>query len=325
DADVAQLAGQAAQLYVLRFSRTQEYEADQVGVRLLASADYDPIGEAAFLDTLGAWSSLEARIAGRQAPPEYLSTHPNSAERVRRAAQEANVLRQAGAVSTQINRNRYLNAIDGMIYGDDPVKQGFIRGTEFIHPQIGIAFRAPAGFELQNSSQAVYGRSPSGAQMQFLGAGSNDGPAALINGPLSQSLQIDLSPARNVRINGRDAAIGAARANTQNGPVDVIAHAIRWEGTTHYVFVWVSPANQTRQWQGQFDQTAQSLQMVDGAAVNVPPARRVEVVTVQRGDNASSLGRLMAFPSYQVERFRIMNALEPTETLRAGERVKLVR
>lgn len=325
NADTAQLAGQAAQLYVLRFSRTQEYEADQVGVRLLARANYDPMAEAAFLDTLGAWSNLESQIAGRQAPPEYLSTHPNSAERVRRAAQEANVLRQAGAGSSQRNRNQYLNMIDGLLYGDDPIKQGFIRGRDFIHPQIGIAFRAPSGFELQNSTQAVYGRSQSGAQMQFLGAGSQEGPAALINGPLSQSLKIDLSPARSVQINGRSAAIGSARANTQNGQVDVTAYAIQWEGASHYIFLWVTPAQQSRQLQPALNEAVQSLRKIDGRAVTAPPAKRVDVVTVQRGDTAASLGRLNAFPAYQVERFRVMNALGANEQLRAGERVKLVR
>ncbi|MEO1240493.1 MAG: M48 family metalloprotease [Pseudomonadota bacterium] len=325
NADTAQLAGQAAQLYVLRFSRTQEYEADQVGVRLLARANYDPMAEAAFLDTLGAWSGLESQIAGRQSPPEYLSTHPNSAERVRRAAQEANVLRQAGAGSSQRNRDQYLNMIDGLLYGDDPIKQGFVRGRDFIHPQIGIAFRAPSGFELQNSTQAVYGRSQSGAQMQFLGAGSQGGPAALINGPLSQSLKIDLSPARSVQINGRNAAIGSARANTQNGQVDVTAYAIQWEGASHYIFLWVTPAQQSRQLQPALNEAVQSLRTIDGRAVTVPPATRVDVVTVQRGDTTASLGRLNAFPAYQVERFRVMNALGANEQLRAGERVKLVR
>lgn len=324
-ADTAQLAGQAAQLYVLRFSRTQEYEADQVGVRLLAKANYDPMAEAAFLDSLGAWANLETQIAGRQMPPEYLSTHPNSAERVRRAAQEANVLRQAGAGSSQRNRDVYLNTIDGLLYGDDPVKQGFVQGRDFVHPTIGIAFRAPSGFELQNSTQAVYGRSQSGAQMQFMGAGSESGPAALINGQISEALKVDMSPAQSIRINGRNAAVGRSRQNTQNGEVDVTAYAIQWEGNAHYVFLWVTPAQQWGQIQSSLTRTAESLREIDGGSVNVPPARRIDVVTVQRGDTATSLGRLNKFPAYQVERFRVLNALGQNTPLQAGDRVKLVR
>ena len=319
--DTAQMAAQGAQLYLLRFNRTQEFEADQVGVRLLARAGYDPLGEAQFLNTLGNWSNFEMQIAGVQAPPEFLSTHPNSAERVRRAAQEANVLGQGG----RVGRNGYLNVIDGMLYGDDPVKQGFIRGREFIHPQIGIAFTAPQGFQLRNSSTAVVGRSQSGAQMQFTGANSQESPQAIIDGPLSQSLQVQLGPSRAINVNGRSGAVGQARANTQNGAVDVTAYVIRWEGTTNYIFLFVAPSNQANQWNNQFAGTVQSLQTIDGSSVNVPPAQRIDVVTVQNSDTVESLSRFMAFPQYKEERFRIMNSIGAQEQLSTGDRVKLVR
>ncbi len=325
DESTAQLAGQAAQLYLLRFSRQQEYESDQIGVRLLGRAGYDPLAEAVFLNTLGAWSSLEAQIAGAQRPPEYLSTHPNSANRVERAVQEANLLRQDGTASGERNRNAYLNAIDGLLYGDDPVKQGYIDGRNFVHPQIGIAFTVPIGFELQNSSQAVYARSSSGAQMQFTSGASNESPSALIEGPISQSLGVNLAPARAGSINGRAAATGRARANTQSGQVDVTAYVIRWEGTTNYVFLWVTPAQTTGQLQRQIDQSVQSLRDIDPASVNPPPPRRVDIVTAQRNDTAAGLSSYMAFPSYRAERFWIMNGLSAGAAVRSGERYKLVR
>lgn len=325
DQDTAQLFGQAAQLYLLRFSREQEYESDQVGVRLLARAGYDPMAEAAFLNTLGAWSNLEMQIAGVQRPPEYLNTHPNSANRVQRAAQEANVLREGGGVSDERNRTVYLNAIDGLIYGDDPETQGFVRGRDFIHPGIGLAFTAPSGFQLQNTSQAVLGRSQGGAQMQFTGGNSSEAPTAIIDTQISQGLKIDLSPARAISVNGKSAAVGQARANTQNGAVDVTAYVIRWEGTTNYVFIWVTPANQTAQLNNGISRTVQSLRNIDGRSVNVPPATRVDVVTVQRGDSVSRLAQYMDFPQYQQERFLILNGMSNQNQLRSGQQVKLVR
>jgi len=319
------MAGQAAQLYLLRFSRSQEYEADQVGVRLLAGADYDPVGQAEFLDTLGKWASLEAQIAGRQAaPPEFLSTHPNTANRVRRAAAEAQVLGQ-GAITAEKSRDVYLNAIDGLLYGDDPVKHGFVRGRDFIHPGMGFAFTAPNGFQLQNSSQAVLARASSGAQMQFSGANSDQSPTALIDGPLSQSLKVDLSPARTINVNGRQGAVGQARANTQNGQVDVTAYAINWQGTTNYIFLWVTPANQTSQLQGAMDQTVRSLRTIDVRSANAPPANRIDVVAVRASDTAASLSQYMAFPDHKEARFRVINSMDSSEQVRAGQRVKIVR
>ncbi|MEM9495135.1 MAG: M48 family metalloprotease [Pseudomonadota bacterium] len=325
DQDTAQLAGQAAQLYLLNYSRDQEFESDQVGVRLLARANYDPVAQADFLNTLGSWSNLELQIAGVQRPPEYLSSHPNSAARVRRAAQEANVLQQGGAQNAGRNRNVYLNAIDGIIYGDDPITQGFVRGRDFVHPSIGFAFTAPSGFELRNSSQAVTARSSSGAQMQFSGASSQEGPDALINGAISQSLKIDLSPAQRITVNGRRGAVGQARANTRNGQVDVTAYAIQWQVATNYIFLWVTPANQTRQLQSAMNRTVQSLRTVDARSANAPAARRVDVVTVQPGDTVERLSGYMAFPNYKTERFQIMNGFQNGARLEPGERAKLVR
>ncbi|WP_428409668.1 M48 family metalloprotease [Hyphococcus sp.] len=320
--DMAQLAGQAAQLYLMKFSRSQEYEADLVGVRIMADAGYDPIGQSEFLDTLGKWSALESRIAGAERPPEFLSTHPNTPERVRRAAEEAQVL---GAGSGEgRNRETYLANIDGLLYGDDPVKQGFIRGRDFIHPGIGIAFSVPAGFELQNSSTAVLARSSqTGAQMQFTGANSADSPQAIIDGALSQSIGVDLKPSRAMTVSGRPAAVGTARANTQGGAADVAAYVVKWQGNTNYIFLWVAPAGSTSQ--STFTSSVQSLRPISLQAANPPPAQRIDVVTVQRNDTAASLAGYMAFDQYKEERFRILNAIDPNEAVRAGERVKLVR
>lgn len=58
----------------LPFSRSQESEADHIGLILMAKAGYDP--EAA----LGLWQRMEAAAGGRN-PPEWLSTHPSPTTR----------------------------------------------------------------------------------------------------------------------------------------------------------------------------------------------------------------------------------------------------
>ncbi|MBI3785648.1 MAG: M48 family metallopeptidase [Deltaproteobacteria bacterium] len=55
--------------YVLPFSRSQESEADHIGLILMAKAGYDP--QAA----LALWQRFER--AEKDRPPEFLSTHPN--------------------------------------------------------------------------------------------------------------------------------------------------------------------------------------------------------------------------------------------------------
>jgi predicted Zn-dependent protease len=320
-----QLASQLGQLYLLKYSRGQEYEADLIGVRLLARSNYDPTAAADFLNTLGRWTSLESQLAGQQAaPPEFLSTHPNSAERVRRAAAEAQVVAAAGAISSERSRGLYMQKIDGMLYGDDPVKQGFVRGNEFIHPAMGLAFSVPQEFKLANTPSAVVARSQSGGQMQFTGGNSQESPTALIEGPISKSLGVSLAPARNINVNGRAGAVGVARAQTQSGVVDVQAYVIRWEGTTNYIFLWATPANDTGRLQQGINNSVSSLRSIDPRSVQVPAAQRLNVVTVKSGDTVASLAAKTSFPNAKSERFVVINGLLNTTDLRAGDTVKLV-
>lgn len=73
-----QVANQVLQAYglgasvglILPFSRSQETEADRIGLILMAKAGYDP------RVSLDVWERMEKKDAGRGAPPEFLSTHP---------------------------------------------------------------------------------------------------------------------------------------------------------------------------------------------------------------------------------------------------------
>jgi len=66
--------GLGAQLGVLLpFSRTQESEADHIGLLLMARAGYDPNAALAF------WQRMER--AGGSEPPEFLATHPSHGTR----------------------------------------------------------------------------------------------------------------------------------------------------------------------------------------------------------------------------------------------------
>jgi predicted Zn-dependent protease len=71
------LYSQAATLgVILPYSRTQESEADEIGLVLMAEAGYDP------REAVKLWQNFEA-LAG-QRPPEFLSTHPSEGTRIER-------------------------------------------------------------------------------------------------------------------------------------------------------------------------------------------------------------------------------------------------
>jgi predicted Zn-dependent protease len=69
------IAAAIGQLVNMRFSREDELEADALGVRFMAEADYDPAAMLTVLEVLSESSS---------GMPEFFSTHPNPEDRVAR-------------------------------------------------------------------------------------------------------------------------------------------------------------------------------------------------------------------------------------------------
>ena len=60
----------------LPFGRSQETEADHIGLILMAKAGYDP------RVALDLWERMEKKEGGKGAPPEFLSTHPGYETRI---------------------------------------------------------------------------------------------------------------------------------------------------------------------------------------------------------------------------------------------------
>jgi predicted Zn-dependent protease len=61
---------------ILPNSRTQELEADHLGLIFMSMAGYDPSS------AVGFWQRMASASSGSQKPPEFLSTHPADATRI---------------------------------------------------------------------------------------------------------------------------------------------------------------------------------------------------------------------------------------------------
>jgi len=321
---IGQLAGQVGQGLFLNYSRKQEFEADDFGVRYIAAAGYDPTASATFLASLGSATSLESRAAGNKderSTPSWARTHPLSADRVTRANQQA---QKTGKVGRGLrNRDQFLAQIDGLMVDDDP-KQGVIDGRTFTHPDLRLRFAVPDGYGMQNGASAVsiVGQ---GGQAQFAG-GAFSGDlgnyiAQAFKAVAGAQAQVNYTQPRSTTVNGIPAAYSTARVATQNGQVDLTIFAYQWSSTSAYHFAIITPAGAGL---GPFTSMVQSIGRISASEAAAIRPRIIDIITVARGDTVQSLAGRMAYNDLKVERFRVLNALGANSVLTPGQRVKLV-
>ncbi len=234
-----QISTTVPQLVTLKYSRSQELEADGLGVRYLGTAGYDPRAMASLLTSLAAQNSLDAQLQGRDARmPEWASTHPDPASRVQNALQIAGA-NPAGL----LNRDTFLTRIDGILYGDDP-RQGVIEGSQFIHPEFRLSFTAPAGYYLVNGAAAVSINGATG-QAQMASAAYNGNLESYVR-QVFQTLggtQQTLAPQslQRTTINGIPVEYGTARVKSGDGEVDVVVYAYEFANNRAFHFIAIAP------------------------------------------------------------------------------------
>ncbi len=315
---IGQAAMQGSQLLTLSYSRSQEIEADNLGVSYLQRAGYDPRAMASLLQSLAAQNSLDAQLQGRDNAtiPAWASTHPDPASRVQ------NALAQAGAGTGITNRETFLRRIDGLIYGDDP-EQGMIEGRDFIHPELRLRFTAPQGFYMVNGTQAVSINGDAGRAQLTTGPYNNNLDAyirSVFQAIGGDQQQLAPSSIQRTTVNGIPAAYGTARVNNGQQQVDVTVFAYEFSNNQAFHFQAITPAGQA----GTFNSMYSSMRRISTAEAAQVVPRRIDIITAARSDTVQTLARRMAYSDAQEARFRVLNGLFGDAQVVPGRQYKLV-
>lgn len=318
----AQALGVGSELYMTSYSRKQESQSDELGIRYLHKAGYDTLAMASFLDSLDRDSTLNASEKGQAvAGTNYFATHPKTEDRVNQATAIAGTYPANQKIE---NRNEYLRLLDGMIYGDSE-KQGFVRGQTFWHPQMGFTFTAPAGFTLSNQPAQVVASSKSTGAVVILDSVPN--PQSL--DPLAYMNQVWLQgkPATGVEaldINGKAAATATLAGTVQGQPVTIRLIALQWTLGTVFRFQMAIPNNVNSALVEDLKRTTYSLRTMTAQEKQSIQPLKIKVVTAGVGDSVASLASRMAVERNREEHFRVLNGLRGGEGLLPGQLYKII-
>jgi predicted Zn-dependent protease len=304
---------------IAQFSRQQEFEADEFGIRLIAHAGYDPMGAIRVLNSLARYAAWRQLRAGRhiQAHNDLLSSHPSTPERIAHAGEIARPL--ITSENSHGDRDIYLPLLDGIIFGDHP-DEGLIKGRVFIHPRLGFSFIAPEDFSLDNSSHAVVGIGHDGREVLRLDSIKLSADQTLesylasgwIDGLIANSII-------SYDINGFSAV--KARAQTGSWSFDVVLIRV---GTNIYRLIYAG-LHMDHEMQKRFSASISSFKRVSIEEAHYIKPLHISIVTAQEGMQIESLAQQMVSTDQPVEQFRILNGLDKSSALRNGERYKIIR
>jgi predicted Zn-dependent protease len=318
DPQMSALTLAKSKLALAGFSRAQELEADGIGVGIASRAGYDPFGAVRFLSAMGRNIAMRPTSSSGIDPRllDFLSSHPATPDRVHNAKANA---RQYAAPGTG-NREKaiYLAAIDGLPYGEDP-SEGFVRGRRFLHPKLGFTFLAPEAFSLDNTAQAVLGVKDGGGQALRLDVVRVAAEQSLADYLKSGWIEnVDPASLEDLTINGFPAASAIATGEQWTFRL----YAIRF-GSEVYRFIFATKSK-LQESDRVFRESVETFRRLSLSEMSGAKPLRLKVVSVTPGDTAEHFAHQMTVADRPLERFLVINGFEPGETLKAGDKVKIV-
>jgi predicted Zn-dependent protease len=311
-----QLASAGLSILFLKYSRDAENQADQAGFRYALNQNYDVREMTKVFETL----SRVGEASGGGKLPEWLATHPNPENRIEHIEKILDTLQRDPSKGT-VNREGYLQYVQGMTYGDDP-RQGYFEGTHFYHPQMRFQLTFPDGWKVQNTPQAVASLSPNQDAMMQLALAGQASPRQAAQQFLSQQ-GVQAGEGSTASINGLPAASSYFQAQTEQGTIQGIVSFISYGGTT-FGLMGYTAAGKLATYDRTFLSTIRSFsELNDRSKLGVSPAR-VELVRLNRQMTLEQFNS--QYPSsISLQELAIINEVEdPATPLPAGRTVKRV-
>lgn len=321
-AQFANLASVGLELVFLQYSRSDEREADRLGVEYSARIGYDASKFADFFQLL-VQMQLESQTAGI---PTFLSTHPDPGNRYESVNEQAAEWKQTlGRDTWKINRNNYLRMIDGLVFGDNP-QQGYVANQVFYHPAGRFSFALPRNWQMEQTPGQWRFVSTSGQKVLLFRALQGTSLQIAAESDLYQ-MGLNIIEMESTTINGMPAyrylSEPAQREQGAGEPLVVQSVFIDF-GDNFYVFHGITLQSLFHEAEPIFEHTMNSFDhLTDMAKINVRPQRiRIRRV-LQTATMQQALRRLGVEEDY-VRKNAMINNILPEETIDAGSLIKII-
>lgn len=310
-----QLASKGLALMFLQFSREDENQADELGVRYMSRESYDAremVGVMSMLDNV-------SKAGGGGRVPEWLSTHPDPGNRKSHIQQRVDMM-DKNFENSKINRETYLDRVDGLVYGQNP-REGYFKGSTFCQPDLKFRFDFPQGWETVNMKQAVIGSSPNQGAIVQITLTDEKLPDVAADKFLAQE-GIIVEKRWAGKINKLPEASGIFSANTNQGVLRGQATFIDFDARVYQVLGYSTQAD----WPTYEPEITRSIKsfnrLTDPDALSVQPMR-LKIITLEENSTLDDLSAKYQSP-VSIDTLALINNVNSDDQFMKGQKLKMV-
>lgn len=306
-------AGQLATGFALApYSREQEREADQIGMRLAARAGWNPAGLADALLAL----EREERLAGRDpGQAGFFATHPSLPERVGSVRAAAGSLQWVPVPPIAGSRSALLARLEGLVVGANPA-YGIVSGSLLLHPGYDLSLAMPARWKTRITPAMAGAAAPDGGAVVILqGVAEGDDPVV---GARAEGLPEPLvARLRRTRIGGLPAAQLMADSGENRLDLTWVAHrgrVVRIAG--------ISAIEDFARYREAFDRTSASARPLAPLERQRILEDRLRVVQARPGESVADVVA-RGGATWSAAQLALANGIETDTRMQAGWPVKI--
>jgi predicted Zn-dependent protease len=225
-----------------------------------------------------------------------------------------------------INRNLYMNAVDGMAFGSSKA-QGVVRENRFYHADMGLTLAFPRGWIIENHRDRLFAFTRSQEtimQIMVEQRPSDQSPRDFL---LRMLRGVTLKGGEPVNINGMDGysvlTLDGSPLDGGRGPIRFIA---LYRGGSVFTIAGTSRSSRDGRPEadGLFMSVAETMRELRPAEYPLAEPYRIKILRATRSTRLSEYAEQIPAHKYRTEELELINGVYPNKPLPVGEYIKIV-
>ena len=309
----------AGEVFLASYSRDQETEADEYGLRLAAKAGYNPVGLG---HALLAIERTVEQLSGEKHEASFFDSHPTTPTRL------TDINKQITAIPLALrpplaSRAELYGQLDGLWWGEQNPQGGVFMGDAYLNADLDFTVAFSDNWKTVNTPRFVAASEPEGGA--FIALGSNSGSLEFeqLADALVEKMRTEtrLEPTERRSFMLGDWPAQLVRYDDNSGSETVSMYYL-FVDSPHVTFTLMAMG--LERYRDDLAGTVASLRRLTAREIASIEGQRLRLAQVRPGESLSSFSRRVA-NQWPPELTAILNGLEPNSQPDSGALLKIMR